>query len=137
MIWEKATFAEQFLHWKSPLQIPNNRGWVLKDTFWSPWLWPSRSNPWPRSLQVLKNALFLAEDIELLKMGHGHELFSLYLGNWHFFARRPFFFVLKNTLSIPVLGLEKSVLGLGFGFVCIIGLGFERCVLDSTSVLDK
>ena len=41
------------------------------------------------------------------------------------------------ALSIPVLGLEKSVLGLGPGFLCIIGLGFERCVLDSTSVLDK
>ena len=41
------------------------------------------------------------------------------------------------ALSIPVLGLEKSVLGLGLGFFCIIGLGFERCVLDSTSVLDK
>ena len=41
------------------------------------------------------------------------------------------------ALSIPVLGLEKSALGLGLGFFCIVGLGFERCVLDSTSVLDK
>ena len=40
------------------------------------------------------------------------------------------------ALSISVLGLEKSVLGLGLGFFCIIGLGFERCVLYSTSVLD-
>ena len=40
-------------------------------------------------------------------------------------------------LSIPVVGLEKSSLGLDLGFFCIIGLGFERCVLDSTSVLDK
>ena len=37
------------------------------------------------------------------------------------------------ALSIPV----QSVLGLGLGFFWIIGLGFERCVLDSTSVLDK
>ena len=41
------------------------------------------------------------------------------------------------ALSIPVLGLEKLALGLDLGFFCIIGLGFERCVLDSTSVLDK
>ena len=41
------------------------------------------------------------------------------------------------SLSIPVLGLEKSALGLDLGFFCIIGLDFERCVLDSTSVLNK
>ena len=41
------------------------------------------------------------------------------------------------ALSIPVLGLEKSALGLDLGFFCIIGLSFERCVLGSTTVLDK
>ena len=45
--------------------------------------------------------------------------------------------LMSLALSIPALGLEKSVLGLGLGFFRIIGLGFERCVLDSTSVLDK
>ena len=27
----------------------------------------------------------------------------------------------------------KAVLGLGLGFFCVLGLGFEPCVLDSTS----
>ena len=40
--------------------------------------------------------------------------------------------------SIPVLGLRGSVLGravvgLGLGFFCVLGLGLEPCVLDSTS----
>ena len=43
----------------------------------------------------------------------------------------------RVSLSIPVLGLEKSALGLDLGFFCVIGLGFERYVLGSTSVLDK
>ena len=77
----------------------------------------------------------------MLEMINGHELFSLYLGNWYFRARRPFFRFGEHlrlvSLSIPVLGLEKSALGLDLGFFCIIGLGFERYVLDSTSVLEK
>ena len=31
--------------------------------------------------------------------------------------------------------LGKAVLGLGLGFFCVLGLGLEPCVLDSTSVL--
>ena len=55
----------------------------------------------------LENALLSAENIELLKMIHGHELFSLYLGNWHFLARRPFFSFWR-TPAACVLGLEHS-----------------------------
>ena len=29
----------------------------LEDTFWSPWPWPRRSSPWPRSLKSSKIAL--------------------------------------------------------------------------------
>ena len=55
----------------------------------------------------------------------------------HFFRFGEHLRLVSLALSIPVLGLEKSALGLDLEFFCIIGLGFERCVLDSTSVLDK
>ena len=67
--------------------------------------------------------------------------FNLEIGiSWRedlFFRFRENLRLVFLALSIPVLGLEKSVLGLGLVFFCIIGLGFERCVLDSISVLDK
>ena len=40
-------------------------------------------------------------------MIHGHELFSLCLGNWHFLARRPFLSFWR-TPAPCVLGLEHS-----------------------------
>ena len=40
-------------------------------------------------------------------MIHGHELFSLYLGNWHFLAWRPFV-SFSRTPAPCVLGLEHS-----------------------------
>ena len=109
VVWsgKKPHLLSNFCVKNRPPRIPNNRGGVLDDTFWSPWLWPRRLNPWPWSLQVLENALLSAEDIKLLKMIHGHELFSLYLGNWHFLARRPFFSFWR-TPAPCVLGLEHS-----------------------------
>ena len=38
---------------------------------------------------------------------------------------------LSSASRVPVLG--KAVLGLGLGFFCVLGLGLEPCVLDSTS----
>ena len=65
-----------------------------------------------------------------------------------FFADRPkkkIFFWRIAPVSL-VLGLEhscpwpqersvlgKAVLGLGFGFFCVLGFGLEPCVFDSTS----
>ena len=77
-----------------------NSGGVLEDvlgleaTFWSPWRWPERSSPWPRSLQVLENALSSAEDSTIfwiVKMGHGHDFFT---SSWRTPENlwRPFFF---------------------------------------------
>ena len=40
---------------------------------------------------------------------------------------------LALALSIPVLGLGKAVLRFGSRFFCVLGLGLEPCVLDSTS----
>ena len=43
----------------------------------------------------------------------------------------------RAFLSLASRGfvLGRAVLGLGFGFFCVLGLGLEPCVLDSTSVI--
>ena len=41
------------------------------------------------------------------------------------------------SLASRVFVLEKAVLGLGLGFFCVLGLGLEPCVLDSTSAVYK
>ena len=63
---------------------------------------------------------------------------------------KTFFFFFWRALALCVLGpwpwpraflslasrvsvLGKAVLGLGLGFFCVLGLGLEPCVLDSTS----
>ena len=46
----------------------------------------------------------------------------------------PEFLALSS--SVPVLDLERAVLGravVGLGFFCILSLGLEPCVLDTTS----
>ena len=60
-------------------------------------------------------------------------------------AKTFFFLLLENScalrpwhgalLSLALRGsvLGKSVLGLSLGFFCVLGLGLEPCVLDSTS----
>ena len=61
---------------------------VLEDTIWSHW--PRRPSPWPwpRSLQVLENALSSAREQHYfltLKMGQGYDQFCFVLKN----AREP------------------------------------------------
>ena len=68
---------------------------------------------------------------------------------WKIFVKTSFFFFWR-ALALCVLGpwpwpqaflslasrvsvLGKAVLGLGLGFFCVLGLGLEPCVLDSTS----
>ena len=68
------------------------------------------------------------------------------------FCEDLFFFFFWRALALCVLGpwpwpraflslasrvsvLGKAVLGLGLGFFCVLGLGLEPCVLDSTSAL--
>ena len=65
----------------------------------------------------------------------------------NFFEDLFFFFFLESTcgcvlgpwpralLSLASRGsvLGRAVLGLGLGFFCVLGLGLEPCVLDSTS----
>ena len=45
----------------------------------------------------------------------------------------------RAFLSLASRGsvLEKAVLGLGLGFFCVLGLGLEACVLDSTSDMER
>ena len=63
-------------------QIPNCRGGVLEDVlgledaFWSPWSWPRRSSPWPRSLKSSKISLSSAR---------GQHYF---LNRWNFVGKR-------------------------------------------------
>ena len=74
------------------------RGGVLEDTIWSPWPW--KSNPWPRSLQVLQNGLSSAWGqhyfFDLLKMTQGHDQFCFVLKNGRERAKKilkPFLFL--------------------------------------------
>ena len=41
------------------------------------------------------------------------------------------------SLASRVSVLGKAVLGLGLGFFCVLGLGLESCVLDSTSAANS
>ena len=86
---------------------------------------------------------------DLLKMGHGRDLLftlpwktvetslKVYedLFFWRTIARCVFGHWSQAFLSLASRGsvLEKSVLGLGLEFFCVLGLGLEGCVLDSTS----
>ena len=104
---------------------------VLEDTFWSPWPWPRRSSPWPWP-QVLENCPVLGSRtaifFELLKFCRSPEKKF-----WKtFFTEER----LKNLFEDPFfLGGDTCacVLGLGLGFFCVLCLGLEPCVLDSTS----
>ena len=62
-------------------------------------------------------------------MGHGHELFSLPL-KIGISSREDLFFSFGKHLRLVSLALVSDFFG-------IIGLGFERCVLNSTSVLNS
>ena len=48
-----------------------------------------------------------------------------------------FFFLRKHLQLCPwSLALASSISVLGLGFFCVLGLGLEPCVLDSTSVYE-
>ena len=122
---------------------------VLKDTFWSFWPWSRRLSPWPwpQSLKPSKIALSSARGqhyfLTSLKVcgvpkNFFGKRFSLEI-DWKFFLKAFFFgehlrfcpwsrAFLSSASRGSVLG--RAVLGLGF--FCVLGLGLERCVLDST-----
>ena len=122
------------------------RGGVIEGIFWSPWPWPRRSNPWPRSFKSskigLSLVLLIAVVIILWRAWKNFCEDFFFEIAWKKFLK--IFFFLESTCawslalasSIPVLGSNRSVLGravLGLGFFCVLGLDLEPCVLDSTS----
>ena len=137
--------------WGRPWPRGRPRGQILKSL-------ASKVKSLASRPQVLENwpvlgsrtALFfeLLKFCEALEKFFGKRFFvetarKIFLKTFFFFLRSPKKFLwfwralalvsLALASSIPVLGLGKAVLGLGLGFFCVLGLGLEPCVLDSTS----
>ena len=115
--------------------------------------WIPRRRPWPpgRPRGHIFKSLALASKPQVLEncpvLGSRTELFF----EWLKFCRsaekcfsRPFFFedrqkknfktfFLRKTLAFVSLASSIPVLGLVLGFFCVLDLGLEPCVLDSTS----
>ena len=138
------------------------RGVVLEDTFWSLWPWPRGLSPRKLAFPRLEDStifwnvkiLWSAWKIFWKTFFSGdrlknfcEDLFFLEIA-WKIFVK-TFFFFFESTcacvlgpwpwpraflsLASRVSVLGKAVLGLGLGFFCVLGLGLEPCVLDSTS----
>ena len=123
------------------------RGGVLEDTFWSPWPRRSSPRPWPRGLKSSKIGLSSARGSSIFWIVK--ILWSAWKIFWKTFVEIAWkifvntFFFLESTCAC-VLGLEHSCpwpreclsserLSLASDFFCVLGLGLEPCVLDSTS----
>ena len=104
----------------------------------------------PRKFPVLGSRIAIFFD--LVKMGQGHDKFCFVLKSARepakffltTFRAKTFFLFLLRPLPLCVLGLEHSCpwprkglhserLSLASDFFCVLGLGLEPCVLDSTS----
>ena len=134
-----------------------NRGGVLEDTFWSPWprslksskiaLSSARGQHYFWTVKIsLENARNLAENlqrpfywfpqVEIAWNKIFEDLFRLKKIFENFFLRSPekkFFedlFIFGEHLR-----LCHWFLALASKFFCIVGLGLEPCVLDSTSTV--
>ena len=107
--------------------------WIVK-ILWSAW-------------KILKNFLENAFLWRLLEKFLWRPFFFVFEIAWKIFVK-TFFFVESTCacvlgpwprprafLALALRGsvLGKAVLGLGLGFFCVLGLGLEPCVLDSTS----
>ena len=132
----------------SPRGRPWPRGHILKSLALASKVKSLASRP-----QVLENWPVLgsrtAVFFELLKFCGALEKFFRKHFLWRSlekFLWRPFFFFGEHLrlcpwpwprafLSLASRGsvLGRAVLGLGLGFFCVLGLGLEPCVLDSTS----
>ena len=128
----------------------NNRDGVLEDTFWSPLVLASKV----KSLALRPPFSWI---VEILKIAWKKFLESVFywrtpeknFWRFNFFLRSPeknfwklFFFwrtlsLVSLASSIFVLGLERVCPRKGCPwpriFFCVLGLGLEPCVLDSTS----
>ena len=133
------------------------RGGVLEDRFWSPW--PQVLENWP--VLGSRTALFfgMLKFCVLLEKFFGKRFlveiaWKIFVKTFFFFWRspekflwRPFFFFAEHLRFVSlVLGLKHSCpwpreclslerLSLASDFFCVLGLGLEPSVLDSTSGL--
>ena len=136
---------------------------VLEDTFWSPWPWPrslkfskialswleDSTTFWTVEI-LLKNARNFTENFRrhffvFLTWRLPEKIFLKTFFVWNkylktFFLRSPEKKILKTFFSentcVFVLGpwpWEGLSLALASKFFCVLGLGLEPCVLDSTS----
>ena len=134
-------------------------GGVLKDTFWSPW--PRSLKPSKIALSSARRQHYfrscwkfverMKNSLENVSFWRSPENFSVDFFFWdrlkNLFEDLFFFFFgehlrlspwsLALAWSIPVLDLERVCPRKGCPwpriFFCVLGLGLERCVLDSTS----